>query len=636
MDIAFIAPYEGMRVIAQTIVDSRGYPAKVYVGNVEAGAKEARKALRADAKIIISRGWTARMIRETLGIDVIEVGVSIYDILEHIHTRTTPETRIALVGFNSVINLAEPVCAILGRRYATFEFDGNVSSLAIMDSVEAWKPDLVVGDEVARRLAESRSLKFHLMESTEATMIEAFEHAMLVLNNMQRHIDTTTKLSAVLNCTREGAMLINKSGEIEEINLGGCKLLRLTRDELLGGSSRKVFNSPELDAALKAGKNLKNSLVTVLGQPFVMDLAVVNPLGRDNSAVILFQKVKQVQETESSIRKKLFTKGFYAKYTFEDIVHRCTAMSNLIETARAYSATECNIMIQGETGTGKELFAQSIHNAGPLKNGPFVAINCAALPGTLLESELFGYAPGAFTGALSSGKPGLFELAHNGTLFLDEIAEMDIFLQSRLLRALQAREIMRLGDDRIIPVNVRIIAASNKVPAEAVATGKLRADLFFRLNVLPLSIPPLRDREGDARHIFLHYLTVYAKKHGRAVSPPSERYLRDLDDAPWPGNVRELENLAEKYVVLQHLSFQRDIVPSHDCLSVDVAAPDTGEESLESVLAAHVLTALERESGNISRTAQRLGISRNTLKRWLAKVLPPSRSMPPERYGTAD
>ena len=644
MDIAFIAPYEQIRRTAQRIVDDKGYPAKVYMGNMEAGVREARKALRGGAKVLISRGWTARMIREALDIEVIDLRVSIYNILDYIHGQTTPQTRIALAGFESVISLAEPVCAILGRTYATFTFGGAVSSRKLMDSVEAWKPDVVVGDVIVGRLAEGRSLKFQLVESTEATMAEAFEHAMLVLNNMRRHVAAMEKVAAVLNCTKEGAMLVNSGGEIEEINPGGCALLRTTREKLLGSSFRQAFNSPELDASLKTGKKLKNALIRVMGQPFVVDLAIINPQEESGSAVIFFQEVKRVQETESNIRKKLFAKGFYAKYTFDDIIHRSPVMSRLIEVARAYSGTECNIMIQGETGTGKELFAQSIHNAGPLKDGPFVAVNCAALPGTLLESELFGYAPGAFTGALHSGKPGLFELAHNGTLFLDEITEMDIFLQSRLLRALQSKEIMRLGDGRIIPINVRIIAASNTVPSEAVAAGKLRADLFFRLNVLDLRIPPLREREGDAGHLFLHYLAVHGERRGIAVRKPPRRFLTALDAAPWHGNVRELENLAEKYVVLQLLPEGADIVspsamlPSGEYAALPrlpgragaVASPaerpagganGAGEDpfSLDRLIANHARMALEHEGGNISKAAARLGISRNTFKRRLAR-----------------
>ena len=216
----------------------------------------------------------------------------------------------------------------------------------------------------------------------------------------------------------------------------------------------------------------------------------------DNASVILFQPVQKIQDAGNQIRKKLSESGFYAKYTFDHIIYHCQEMKRLVEMAQLYSRTASNIMLVGETGTGKELFAQSIHNAGTLSNGPFVAVNCAALPGNLLESELFGYAPGAFTGASRGGKIGLFELAHEGTLFLDELTEMDVFLQAKMLRALQTGEIMRIGDNKVIPINVRIIAATNKNPLEAIKAGRLRADLFYRLNVLDLKIPPCETGRG--------------------------------------------------------------------------------------------------------------------------------------------
>jgi transcriptional regulator with PAS, ATPase and Fis domain len=290
-------------------------------------------------------------------------------------------------------------------------------------------------------------------------------------------------------------------------------------------------------------------------------------------------------------------------------------MRSLIKAAREYSGTECNIMIQGETGTGKELFAQSIHNAGPRAAGPFVAVNCAALPGALLESELFGYAPGAFTGALRSGKTGLFELAHNGTLFLDEITELDVFLQARLLRVLQAKEIMRVGDSRVIPLDVRVIAATNRNPQQEVRLGRMRADLFFRLNVLDIAVPPLRERREDIAPLFRYYLGHYGKKYGRTPRAPSRRMLDALENRAWPGNVRELENLAEKYVTLGGLPLE-DLLP--DTAS---CAPSSGPESetLDSAVSRHIHETLRREGGNIARTAARLAVDRNTVKRWLAK-----------------
>ncbi|UQZ89416.1 hypothetical protein C4J81_09480 [Deltaproteobacteria bacterium Smac51] len=613
MEIAFIAPYDRMRTIAQSIVDHNYLPVEVLVGNMEAGVRAARRALRDGAKVIISRGLTARLIREAFNIEVVEVKVSGNSVLAFLYERTTLKTRIALTGFKHMLDVAEPICATLKRQYAVFELGGGRSSHEVMNDVEAFRPDVIIGDALAVNLAEGRSLKHFLVESTEATMAEALDQGVQMLGNLKRHLDNTDKLTAVLNCTQEGAALVSHYKMVEEINSCGCELLGLSREQVIGSDFRQVFGSSELNEALRLKKNLRNVLMSISGQQFVLDLTVVNPKADKSPAVVLFQKVKNVQETESRIRKKLFAKGFVARYTFDDIVRQSRAMNDLIEVAKAYSATECGIMIRGETGTGKELFAQSMHNASGYGGGPFVAVNCAALPGTLLESELFGYAPGAFTGALKSGKTGLFELAHNGTLFLDEITEMDIFLQPRLLRALQSHEIMRLGDERVIPVKVRVIAATNKDPAEAVRQGKLRADLFFRLNVLDLHIPPLRERPGDAAHIFLHFLSRLGRG-GERLKKPAPAYLKALNQAPWPGNVRELENFAEKYATLSRLPGSP--VPAPPLAASAAPAILTGG-SLNEAIKGHAQTVLLEESGNISRAARRLGVSRNTLKRRL-------------------
>jgi transcriptional regulator with PAS, ATPase and Fis domain len=331
--------------------------------------------------------------------------------------------------------------------------------------------------------------------------------------------------------------------------------------------------------------------------------------------------VQKIQDAGNVIRRKLAGSGFHAKYTFEDIVHTCEGMRQLVEVARQYSRSDSNIMIVGETGTGKELFAQSIHNAGPLAGGPFVAVNCAALPGALLESELFGYAPGAFTGASRSGKIGLFELAHEGTLFLDELTEMDFFLQSKLLRALQTQEIMRVGGNRIIPIKVRIIATTNRKPLEEIRAGRMRADLFYRLNTLDLKIPPLRERAGDPEHLFATFLKQKCSRRGIAVPAVPERFVTMLGRYGWPGNVRELENLAEKYVTLHRLdTFDLPLLTDVFGAEIDAETPDDKSLTLDDFIATKVNQTFRREGRNISRTAQQLGIDRNTVKRWLDRT----------------
>ncbi len=620
MELAFIAPYELIQTKAQSIIDTNGYPARTFLGDLGDGVTAARQALDEGAHIIISRGGTARLIREELGIDVIEVGASYFQLLSFIQSNTNPQTRIAIVGFRPFINLAQPVCDILKKQHKTFEIKDNERIEDLFDRVTQWQPDIVIGDAVSVKAAEQYSINFHLIESSMETIVDAFERGVLVLNNLKKHIANAEKLAAVLDCTKEGALLVNNEGIIEEANHRSCSLLNKSRSQLIGQQFHVFFHAEELINAALNKKTVKNIVIPYNDKRFAADYVVITPQDSESSAVIRFQQVEYIQEAGNIIRKKLQDKGFYAKYVFSDIIHHCTEMKQLIKIATEFSKTTSNIMLQGETGTGKELFAQSIHNASPIADGPFVAVNCAALSGSLLESELFGYAPGAFTGALRSGKTGLFELAHGGSLFLDEITEMDIYLQSKLLRALQAHEIMRIGDNKIIPINVRIIAATNRNPVTEVAEGRLRADLYFRLNVLDLYILPLKERGEDISHLFHHYIRQYEDKYGVTIPPPAPKILSRLQHYPWPGNVRELENLAEKYACLQEIKDQELVSKALlSSISSDSSDKQVESQSLNEIIRTAVKSTYEKYDENISRTATELQIDRNTVKRWLAK-----------------
>ena len=225
-------------------------------------------------------------------------------------------------------------------------------------------------------------------------------------------------------------------------------------------------------------------------------------------------------------------------------------MRDNVRMARRYSHVDSNVLIMGETGTGKELFAHSIHQESSRSGEPFVALNCAALPENLLESELFGYEPGAFSGASKNGKVGLFELAHRGTIFLDEIGELPISLQAKLLRVLQEKEIRRVGSDRVKPIDVRVISATNINIEKQIEEGQFRSDLYYRINLLDLVIPPLRERKEDVQELVDFYLTQFACEMKRRIPRVSKGAARMLMEYDWPGNVRELRNICEKLIVL--------------------------------------------------------------------------------------
>jgi transcriptional regulator with PAS, ATPase and Fis domain len=307
-----------------------------------------------------------------------------------------------------------------------------------------------------------------------------------------------------------------------------------------------------------------------------------------------------------------------ASYHFNDIAGQSEKFLEAKYIATEFSKYDATTLILGESGTGKELFAQSIHNNSSRRNRPFIAVNCAALPLSLLESELFGYAEGAFTGAVRRGKKGLFEIADTGTIFLDEISELDLSGQVRLLRALAEKCIRRVGDDCIIPIDVRVIAATNKNLSKLVAEERFREDLYYRLNVLTVEIPPLRERTGDIQPLLNHFLSVYGKKTGKYITLSGGAY-NVMEQYPWRGNVRQLKNFCERLVIIAR---QNEISESFIAGQLQSAYGDYEVSESQDLRKATELfekqciqDILTRHRGSRIKAAEELGVSKSTLWR---------------------
>lgn len=305
-----------------------------------------------------------------------------------------------------------------------------------------------------------------------------------------------------------------------------------------------------------------------------------------------------------------------------EIITSDRRMLELIQLAKTVASSRATVLIQGESGTGKELMANLIHSNSLRVSKPFVAINCAAIPENLLESELFGYERGAFTGAVTS-KSGKFEFANGGTLLLDEISEMDIRLQAKLLRVIQEGEVDRIGGRRPVAVDVRIVATTNKNLSDCVKEGKFREDLFYRLNVVNLTVPPLRDRIGDVKILSGRFLAVYAQKNSKAILGIAPEAITLLNSHLWPGNVRELENVIERAVITakEGMIQERDIYierKSPDATSIEQANWAPGK-TLNDIERNVILEALQFHQGNRTHTAKALAISIRTLRNKLAE-----------------
>ncbi len=346
------------------------------------------------------------------------------------------------------------------------------------------------------------------------------------------------------------------------------------------------------------------------------------PFSADQLTVCIERALEQRRLREENRR---LLEQLTETYRFDNIIGRSLPMLQVFETIKKVAKSEANILIIGETGTGKELIARSLHVHSRRAAGPFIPVDCASLPENLLESELFGHEKGAFTGAQAT-RPGLFEFASGGTIFLDEVGDISLNLQAKLLRVLQEREVRRVGSNRIIEVDVRVISATNHDLAQSVATSRFREDLYYRLNVISIPLPPLRDRKGDVPLIAHHYLKKYAASSGKEVKGIMPEAMRFLEEHTWPGNVRELQNVIERAVVLaEHELLRPQELPEHIRIKVEAISPKelplkrAKEAWAASFERDYLIQLLKRHDGNISQAAKSAGVDRKTVHRLMKK-----------------
>lgn len=423
------------------------------------------------------------------------------------------------------------------------------------------------------------------------------------------------KLSRLIfNSISDGVFTVDRNCVITSFNDSAERITRFSRSEAIGKHCFDIFRTEichrqcALKDTLKTHDPVPNARVTIItrdGREVPIEVTTTM-LKDDNGTVIgaveFFRDMSEIERLRTSLEQKC---------ALADIVSVNPQMHKLIELLPDIAAAECNVLIQGPSGCGKELFAQVIHNLSPRRYGPYIRLNCAALPATLLESELFGYEKGAFTDA-KRDKPGQFALASGGTLLLDEVSEMDIALQVKLLRVLNNGEYRPLGSTRTFHTDARIIAATNADLDSAIHNGTFRRDLYYRINVVNISIPPLRERPEDIPLLADHFLASFRKKSSKPIKRISPEALAILRRHPLPGNVRELENAIEHAFVMCHGD---DILPEHlppqipsDGLPHNGAGRPTQEKEM-------ILEALIRYRGNRSKVAIELGMHRSTLWR---------------------
>jgi transcriptional regulator with PAS, ATPase and Fis domain len=370
------------------------------------------------------------------------------------------------------------------------------------------------------------------------------------------------QFNTLLSIMEKGVIGVNEKCIIESFNENARRITR-KNIEYIGNNVNELLPELQFKDFFKTKRPILNKLIEINGNNITLSIFPVSELRGNkkvevhDGAYAIIESFESQENTQNMLRLQLANKGHMAKYTVDNIIGKSAAIEEVKKLVLRMGNSKSAVMITGESGTGKELVAQAIHNASPIRDKQFVAINCAALSPNLLESELFGYDSGAFTGALKGGKIGIFELAHNGTLFLDEIGEMPLELQVRLLRVIQEKEVMRVGGNKVIKVNVRIVAATNKKLFEQVEKGLFRKDLYYRLNVLPINMPPLRERASD-----ISTLLEYFKSQNNFEFKISSEVIEFLESYNFNGNIRELRNCVEYFdnigmdlITLEHLPF---------------------------------------------------------------------------------
>ena len=451
-----------------------------------------------------------------------------------------------------------------------------------------------------------------------ATLERAIQEALNTARLINTERTKTNIIRMILDNSDDAVMAVDETGHILEANGQAYQLYGLAfLSDWKGGPVQRLnagltfIGSREVPC-----RDGEEKLATIGGQKYYVRYKLISGEASGAGTLITTSAASKILQEERQIRKSLARKGPTAKYTFRSIIAVNPEMRKKLEIAKKFSKADSDVLITGETGTGKELFAHSIHSASGRMAQPFVAINCATLPESLLESELFGYEPGSFSGASREGRMGLFELAHRGTIFLDEIGEIPVALQAKLLRVLQEKEIRRIGSASVIPIDVRVIAATNVNIREQIALGKFRSDLLYRLNALEISIPPLRERPDDVIPLMEGQLRILAAGLGKQVPKLTQEAQALLCRYAWPGNVRELRNICERLVVLSDAAdvTVEDLNELHSFSGVPLAAPISVSAGVPPAFSPPVLPP-SQPGKTKQEIARELGVSRTTLWR---------------------
>ncbi len=541
-EIIIISTTASVTKKVKAVLKKRKLEFPVFEATMEKALEVSRKEIEKGTKVIVCRGGTTNYLRKRIDIPIVDIRHGFIDVYLTVEKAKTISDKIGVIAYGNFCEAVSDYLKIMKDSFPIAELSHDDEIEDHMKSFKDKGVEVIIGGFQVSAYSRKYGLKHVMGDADPASIDQSLNEAMHDLKVEQEREAKFETINAILNCTSEGIIAIESTGEIIHINEIAKKVLEY-HDEV--HINQILPNSKLLDTAM-SGKAHTSEFLKIGANSIVLSSLPIKMDNHTIGAVATIQEEYKIQDIDIEIRKKNLGNGHFAKKRFKDIIGNSTQISTVIKRAAKYAKADSTVLIYGETGAGKEVFAQSIHNYSKRKNSPFVAVNCAALPENVLESELFGYVKGAFTGASAEGKAGIFELAHKGTVFLDEIGEISTAVQAKLLRVLQEKEVSRLGDDKVIPIDVRVLAATNKNLVDEIHRGEFREDLYFRLNVLELIIPPLKERKQDIRALIDYFVK---EKTNRNMTIP-EKSIQLFEQYDWPGNVRQLSNVIERLVVL--------------------------------------------------------------------------------------
>ncbi|CAE6731897.1 Anaerobic nitric oxide reductase transcription regulator NorR [Paraburkholderia domus] len=589
--------------------------------------------------VVIAGGSNGAYLKTRVSVPVVLIGPTGFDVMHALARARRDGAKVALVTHGDTPDEVR-------RFIAAYDIDVTFASYQSAQDAESVVLDLrdrgigaVVGPGLIADLAANAGMGAVFLYS-RASVRAAFDTALEVAQATRRETVRRQRLDNLLQHLRDGVVALDAQGRVEAMNQRLADVLGIDAAQAVGRALLDL--APDLAGSLPDSDG--DAFCTVRGASYVVHRG---PLASSTSApgtVLTFQESRAVERLDRTLRSRQRVQQFSARYRLGDIVGAADSIERVRALVQRYAKSDATVLILGESGTGKEMVAQSMHQLSARRDFAFVAINCGAFPEALLESELFGYEEGAFTGARKGGKAGLIEVAHRGTLFLDEIAEMPLSLQSRLLRVLQEREVVRLGSTEPTRVDIRVVAATHRALTEGIEAGSFRADLYYRLNILSIALPPLRERPTDLLPLAVELLLQAASREPRLATrlpdaDAARRVLANLSEPlkryTWPGNVRELQNVIERIAVEladtdTDANGAAETVFTGDVLRT--VAPEifaqpqartkktalTLRERSRHVEADEIRTALAACDGDRDAVCQALGISKTTLWRKLS------------------